>query len=57
MIYKTGDIVNILDTSSHRIFRDGIILEANINTCRIFMLDCNDIVVLPLEKIKRKRNE
>ena len=53
MIFKTGDLVKVLDVTSKRIFRKGMVLKSKGTKCRILMLDCDDIVDIPVNKIKK----
>lgn len=53
MIFKSGDLVKIVDNTGYRSYRPGVVLKSFINKCRIYMLDCNDIADIEVHKIKK----
>tara|TARA_B100001250_G_scaffold410173_1_gene436066 strand:- start:526 stop:699 length:174 start_codon:yes stop_codon:yes gene_type:complete len=53
-MFKRGDLVKVLDTTSTRIYRRGLVLKSyKNNTCKIFMLDCDDIRKVPINQLKK----
>ena len=57
MIINIGDRVDVLDNTSTRLFRPALVLETYEDSpiCKVQMLDCNDIVMYPLSKVKKDK--
>ena len=58
MIFKNGDLVKVLDTTSNRIYRRGLVLQTYKDSliCKVQMLDCNEIRVCPINQLKKGVN-
>tara|TARA_B100000131_G_scaffold280331_1_gene286130 strand:- start:3548 stop:3730 length:183 start_codon:yes stop_codon:yes gene_type:complete len=54
-LFKKGELVEVLDTSTPKLFRPASILKIynDTPTCRVQMLDCNDTHIYPINKIRK----
>jgi len=52
--FKEGETVDILDTSSPKLFRKAVIVkEKESFIYKVFMLDCDQTLDMPLNKIRK----
>tara|TARA_R100000152_G_C6745411_1_gene169057 strand:- start:606 stop:785 length:180 start_codon:yes stop_codon:yes gene_type:complete len=51
--FNSGEIVEILDNSTPKLFRKAIILKQYDMDYEVMMLDCDDTQIMPLNKIRK----
>tara|TARA_B100000131_G_C17654350_1_gene425442 strand:- start:14 stop:193 length:180 start_codon:yes stop_codon:yes gene_type:complete len=55
MIFNNGEIVKVLDNTSDRIYRQGLVIKSykDAAICKVQMLDCNELRICPINQLKK----
>ena len=53
--FKIGELVEVLDISTPKLFRKAVIIKSYSTTelYKVSLLDCNDTIKLPINKIRK----
>ena len=53
--FSPGELVEVLDTSTPKLFRKAVIIKGYYqdDTYKVSLLDCDSVITLPINKIRK----